>query len=58
MAELHESARRNIEHSVSVVDETDEQEKIEQSQDELWREMIKPHEERQFQIGRVTNYFS
>ncbi len=58
MAELHESARRNIEHNVSVVGETDEQEKLEQSQDELWREMIKPHEERQFQIGRITNYFS
>ena len=58
MTELHESARRNIEHNVSVVAETSEQELLEQSQDELWREMIKPHEERQFQIGRVTNYFS
>ncbi|MBP7075295.1 MAG: hypothetical protein KBA81_07940 [Rhabdochlamydiaceae bacterium] len=58
MAELNESARRNIEHNVSVVAESSEQEKLEQSQDELWRDMIKPHEERQFQIGRITNYFS
>jgi hypothetical protein len=26
--------------------------------DELWRDMIKPHEERHFRIGRVTNFFT
>lgn len=28
------------------------------SQDELWQEMMKTKEERQFQIGRLTKYFS
>ncbi len=28
------------------------------SQNELWADMMKPHEERQFRIGRITNYFS
>lgn len=31
---------------------------LENSQDELWEEMIKTKEERQFQLGRITRYFS
>ncbi len=58
MAELHDSASKNMEHSVSIVAETSEQKMLEKSHDELWLDMIKPHEERQFQIGRITNYFS
>ena len=58
MAELHDSASKNMERSVSIVDETNEQKMLEKSHDELWLDMIKPHEERQFQIGRITNYFS
>jgi hypothetical protein len=32
--------------------------KKENSQDELWKEMIKAKEERHFQIGRITKFFS
>jgi hypothetical protein len=38
-----------------------EQEKTrheEDKQDELWRDMMKNQEERQFRIGRITNFFS
>lgn len=56
MAELHETSRKKVSQKVSVVDES--QKKLEHKQDELWRDMMKPHEERQYQIGRITNYFS
>jgi hypothetical protein len=58
MVELHDSAKRKVEHKVSVVAESTSQQKLEKEQDELWRDMMKPHEERHFQIGRVINYYS
>ena len=33
-------------------------EEKEKSQDQLWQDMMKSNEERHFQIGRITNYFS
>ncbi len=56
MAELHESSRKKVTQKVSVMEEPEK--KLEQKQDELWRDMMKPHEERHYQIGRMTNYFS
>ena len=58
MAELHDSARRKVDHKVTIVSETNSQELLQNNQDELWRDMMKPHEERHFQIGRITNFFS
>lgn len=58
MVELHAAASKKVDRKVKVVAETNAQQKLEQNQDELWRDMIKPHEERQFQIGRITNFFS
>jgi hypothetical protein len=62
------SVLRNIDRSkatelpdnISVV-KSSEQEKTrheEDKQDELWRDMMKNQEERQFRIGRITNFFS
>jgi hypothetical protein len=63
------SALRKIEHcqksgdmtkKISVVKNSD-QEKArheEEKQDELWRDMMKNQEERQFRLGRITNFFS
>jgi exonuclease VII large subunit len=58
MAELHAAAGKRVDRKVNIVDQTNTQQKLEQNQDELWRDMIKPHEERQFQIGRITNFYS
>lgn len=55
MAELHESTSRK---KVSITREKSAQQKLENDSDELWRDMIKPHEERQFQIGRIANFFT
>jgi len=44
---------------ITVVSSTEQQAaKEEKKQDELWRDMMKTNEERQFRIGRITNYFS
>lgn len=45
---------------VSVISSSEEQQtaKEEKKQDELWRDMMKTNEERHFNIGRITNYFS
>ena len=56
IAELQEMPQRK--HKVSRASEANEELKKQQDSDELWRDMIKPHEERHFQIGRITNYFS
>lgn len=56
MVELHEGAGKKVSQKVSVVDES--QKKPEEKHDELLRDMMKPHEERHYQIGRLTNYFS
>jgi hypothetical protein len=54
MAELRSTARINVDRKVAAKSSPQQS----QTQDELWRDMIKPHEERHFQIGRITNYFS
>lgn len=56
IAELQGLPRRK--HKISKSTEADEVLKKQQDSDELWRDMIKPHEERHFQIGRLTNFFS
>lgn len=58
IAELHEASSRKVDNKVSRVDEEDAQKKKENDSDELWRDMIKPHVERHFQIGRITNFFT
>ena len=54
MVELHNAARKQVDCKVAAKSSP----QLQQNQDELWRDMIKPHEERHFQIGRITNYFS
>ena len=56
MVELHNTARQKVD--CKVADKSSVQQKLQHDHDELWRDMIKPHEERHFQIGRITNYFS
>lgn len=45
---------------VSVISSSEEQKvaKEGEKQNELWRDMMKVNEERQFRIGRIINYFS
>jgi hypothetical protein len=54
MAELHSTARTQVDCKVAAKSSPQHH----HDQDELWRDMMKPHEERHFQIGRITNYFS
>lgn len=56
IAELQELPQRK--HKVSKTTEVNEALKKQQDSDELWRDMIKPHEERNFQIDRIANFFS
>ena len=44
--------------SVITSSQEDETAKNNKKQDELWRDMMKTNEERQFRIGRIINYFS
>jgi hypothetical protein len=53
MKELHEKAQKSVTNQVSVSEQP-----LENGQDELWRDMMKPHEERHFRIGNVTNFFT
>lgn len=58
--QMHIKAKKvDMTEKVSVI--TSDQQKIAKEgvkQDELWRDMMKVNEERQFRIGRITNYFS
>ena len=46
-------------HKIEVLDDKPEKkDRGDKIQDELWQEMMKSKEERQFQIGRITTYFS
>lgn len=54
---LRKKLERSEERSLQKM--TASQSKTETSDsDELWRDMIKPHEERHFRIGRITNFFT
>jgi hypothetical protein len=46
--------------NISVVGSSDKEKTRheEEKQDELWRDLMKNQEERQFRIGRITNFFS
>lgn len=50
-----ESSRK---YNITVLQEEDSTAQSENSQEELWEEMIRVKEERQFQLGRITKYFS
>ena len=54
MAELHEAASLQVDHKVMVAHESNGEQKQQQAQEELWRDMIKPHVERKFQIDRFS----
>lgn len=54
MVELQERCGQKIDLKVTVSQNAREK----QDQDELWRDMIKPHVERQFQIDRIANFFT
>jgi hypothetical protein len=45
-------------HSVTHIQQQSSKASSQDGQDALWEEMIKAKEERQFQLGRITKYFS
>lgn len=53
-------SKEGMKAKVSVLgsEETKQTSRDHQKQDELWRDLIKAQEERQFQITRITNFFS
>lgn len=56
--ERHTEESCKVGKRISIIHETTAQQKEQSDQNELWKEMIKTHEERHFQIGRITNFFS
>ncbi len=58
IGEAHEAKDRKLGEKISIVSETTPEQQLQSEQDELWRDMMKPHEERNFQISRITNFFS
>lgn len=56
--EMHTKESCKVGKRISIIHETTAQQKEQSDQNELWKEMIKTHEERHFQIGRITNFFS
>jgi len=58
LVEMQQSARQKLGRKVLAQHEEDPEKKLDLQREELWRDMLKPHEERQFQIGRITNYFT
>lgn len=58
LVEMESNPARKVAKKVSINQDKDLQQTSSNSQDELWRDMMRPHEERHYQIGRITNYFS
>lgn len=52
---LGEAKEPSRKHDISLLQE---EVQAKQTEDVLWEEMLKAKEERQFQIGRITKYFS
>jgi len=55
LGETKESSRK---YDITLLQEETPTSQSQSSQDALWEEMIKAKEERQFQLGRITKYFS
>jgi hypothetical protein len=58
LQKLAKSKPEDMSGKVSVISQQEKTAKEEKKQDQLWRDMMKVNEERQFRIGRITDFFS